>query len=382
MKHCDVAIIGGGVAGCSAAIHLARRGVNAVLFESKTYPHHKVCGEFLSPECGDLLNDLGVMPDVLVHRPPALDTIRFVTPGGVEWTTRLEEDALGLSRYALDDLLMRQARDLGVEVHEHTTVQNIQKTNGKPFLLDVHTHSGDSDCVEAQVVIAAHGKRSRVDTALNRSFLRRSQPFVGLKAHFRGPHTGTRIDLFTFPGGYCGMSAVEGGVVNVCLLVQQDVFHRAGGVNEFVAWMASQNPLLGEWLAQAEMLYPRWLSISQVTFAPKNPVEGGLLMAGDSAALIAPLAGNGMAMALRSGEMAARYAAELLSGTQTLDAYAHEWRAAFGERLRLAGFLQAVLLRPALLEPGLRLLNTIPALGSYFVHHTREYTAHSRLETQ
>ena len=79
----------------------------------------------------------------------------------------------------------------------------------------------------ARAAIAAHGKRAALDRTLDRPFLRRRQPFVALKAHFRGPALPGRIQLHGFPGGYCGMSEVEEpGQANVCLLAHESVLRR------------------------------------------------------------------------------------------------------------------------------------------------------------
>jgi flavin-dependent dehydrogenase len=215
---------------------------------------------------------------------------------------------------------------------------------------------------------------------------------VALKAHFHGPALPGRIELHGFPGGYCGLSEFEPGAgestraANVCLLVRAEVFavaaRGAAGpdrVAAFVAWMRAQNPRLEAWLARATPVGSRWLSIAQVPFAGKQPVEGGVLLAGDAAGLIAPLAGDGIAMALRAGPLAAAHVGEYLAGRASAEAlrrrYAAGWQRAFGSRLRLARALQALMLRPAWLGPGLRLLKAAPRLGQYLVTHTREVGA-------
>src|SRR5687768_10276343 len=97
----DVAIIGGGIAGCSAAVNLAARGYHVVLAEARTYPHDKVCGEFLSPECSVLLEELGVMPALRGVHPPEISHARITVPSGGEWTTSLPAPCIGISRYTL-----------------------------------------------------------------------------------------------------------------------------------------------------------------------------------------------------------------------------------------------------------------------------------------
>jgi flavin-dependent dehydrogenase len=140
--------------------------------------------------------------------------------------------------------------------------------------------------------------------------------------------------------------------------------------------MRRQHPRLDDWISRAAPLGQRWISIAQVPFGPKPAVEGDLLLAGDAAGLIAPLAGDGIAMALRGGALAAEHLAAFLSDQmQPADlraAYARAWQREFGPRLRLARLSQSFLLRPALFNLALRLLNASPALGRYFVAHTRD----------
>lgn len=374
----DTAVVGGGIAGCCAAIHLARRGRQVILVESKPYPHHKVCGEFLSPECTVLLDELGVSPQVRALRPVSIQTVEITAPNGTSWTETFPHAATGISRYALDNLLAQQARACGVEVLEATTVTQIQGSLEQFFSLSLDPRKQ----IQARTVIAAHGKRSGLDRALQRDFLNHPQPFVGLKNHFYGSPLPGRVELHVFPGGYCGMSEVEGGKTNVCLLVRQDVFQQAAGgppasVENFIQWMQQQNGRLKQWLSQAEPILPRWLSIGQVPFVQKQAVENDVLMAGDAAGLIAPVAGSGMGMAFQAGKLAAdsldRYLADSLDAATLRQEYARAWRQQFQARLRLGRFLQAFMLRPHLLTPGLHLLNVLPALGQYFLTRTRDY---------
>ncbi|MBC7811579.1 MAG: hypothetical protein H7175_10550, partial [Burkholderiales bacterium] len=334
------------------------------------YPHHKVCGEFLSPECTPILDTLGMTAALNDLHPITIDTICLTAPDGTTWQTALP-GALGLSRYALDHALAKQAAVLGVDVREATNVTNIAGSFSKGF--DVQTRS---ETVRARTVIATHGKRGALDRTLNRRFLRQQQPFVGLKAHFHGPPIPNRIELHAFPGGYCGLSETESGAANVCLLVRESVFQAHDGIATFIDWMAGQNPRLGAWLSQAESISERWLSIAQVPFVNKQAVENDVLMAGDSAGLIVPLAGDGIAMALRAGSLAAAhvadYVAEQISADDLRRSYTTAWRGEFTTRLRLARVLQTIVLRPSLLAMGLRLLNAVPALGDFIVTHTRE----------
>ena len=378
----DVAIAGGGPAGCSAAISLAVRGARVVLLEARAYPHDKLCGEFLSPECGALLGALGLAPALRALAPVAINTVRISAPAGAMWEHALPGQAWGLTRQALDQALALRAEAAGATVRAGEAVTAIEGS-----LADGFTLRTGRAAVRARAVIAAHGKRGGLDRALGRRFLRRPQPYMALKAHFAGPPLPGRIELHGFPGGYCGLSEIEfsaqgARAADVCLLVHAEVFRRAGPpapggqVDAFINWMRSQNPRLKAWLAQARQLDARWLSIAQVPFGPKRPVENDVLMAGDSAGLIVPLAGDGIAMALRGGQMAAEHCLGFLAGragaAELAGGYARAWQREFGARLRLGRLLQPLMLRPRLLSLSLRLLNAAPPLGHYLVAHTRD----------
>jgi menaquinone-9 beta-reductase len=375
----DALVIGGGPAGISAAITLAQAGYHTALLEAKSYPHHKVCGEFLSPECSTLLNRLGVLDAVLALHPTVIDTSCITAPDGTRWEAHLPGEALGISRAALDWTMMQHACALGVDLYEGTSAVGIDGNLTQGF--EVRTRSAASDSTfSAHLVIAAHGKRSNLDRALDRNFLKKSQPSVGLKAHFRGAPLPHRIELHTFAGGYCGMSEIEDGSANVCLLARKSALRMddAGPVDldTFIDWMQRQNPLLGGWLAGAERLSERWLSIGEVPFVAKRPVVNDILMAGDAAGLVAPLAGDGIAIALHSGQMAANFASQILSGKSTrevsLNGYALTWRKQFQSRLRLSWALQPLMFQPVAASGALRILRAIPTVGNYLIRKTRD----------
>ena len=380
----DVAVVGGGPAGCSAAIHLAQAGARVVLLEARAYPHDKLCGEFLSPECAGLLDGLGLTATLRGLGPAAIDTACLTAPDGTLWESRLPAPAWGLTRRALDQALAQRAQAVGVDVRTGATVTRIEGGLAAGFQVRV---MGSGAPVAARAVIAAHGRRGALDKTLDRRFLRQPQPFVGLKTHLAGPPLPGRIELHGFPGGYCGLSEVERGTApggraaNLALLVCEDVFRRVSGpgperVPAFIHWMRGQNPRLEAWLAQAAPLDERWLSIAQVPFGPKRAVVNEIFMAGDSAGLITPLAGDGIAMALRGGQMAAECLLAFLAGQQTAAqacaGYARDWRRQFAGRVRLGRLLQVFMLRPRLLGFGLRVLRAAPGMGEFVVTHTRE----------
>jgi flavin-dependent dehydrogenase len=280
--------------------------------------------------------------------------------------------------------MIDQARAAGVQVQEGSRVATVSGSLLGGFYLTVQSNGAWRE-VEAQTVIGAQGKRSRLDAALGRQFIARPQPFVALKAHFWGPAIPGRIELHAFPGGYCGLSEIEGDRRNLCLLVSQAVFQRrrqgAGDpVSNFIEWMGTQDSSLGEWLTQAERIHP-WIAIAQVPFSPKPPLEQDVLMAGDAAGLIVPLAGDGIAMALESGQLASDCLLRYLAGEWTEEdvrnQYPALWRARFGKRMRWARSLQPLLMSPTVTPLIIRILLLLPALGNALIVNTRGRTPQS-----
>jgi flavin-dependent dehydrogenase len=375
----DAAVIGGGAGGCSAAITLAQAEAKVVLFEAETYPHDKLCGEFLSPECAVVLQQLGVARALKEQGPATIESVRVTAANGVSWQAQLPGMAWGLSRKVLDATLARQAQALGVTLREGAKVTAVSGDMESGFEVEARSKMETSK-LGASLVIGAYGKRGNLDRVLRRDFLQTDHPFIAFKAHFRGPSPGQAVELHGFPGGYCGLAEIEGQRQNVCLLANQPVFRqvtagRSDPIASFVAWMGGQNPRLEDWFRQSERLNDSWLSIAQVPFLEKRSLVQDILMVGDAAGLIVPLAGDGIAMALEGGHLAGELGGRYLSGDMSAQALRREypaaWQRTFGARLWLGKWLQMFVLRPYLLAAGLRILNALPGLGRYLVRHTR-----------
>ena len=78
----DVIIAGAGPAGTSAAIHLAQRGARVLLAEQKKFPRNKLCGEFISPECLNHFEELGVISQMNAAQGARLTETVFYSPNG------------------------------------------------------------------------------------------------------------------------------------------------------------------------------------------------------------------------------------------------------------------------------------------------------------
>ena len=118
----EVLILGGGLAGLTAAIHLSKIGLQVTVIEKNGYPKHKVCGEYISNEVLPYFEWLGI--DVAKLNPTSIKKLQFSTQNGTTITTELPLGGFGISRYALDFHLYNIAHSNGCSFIQET-VENV-----------------------------------------------------------------------------------------------------------------------------------------------------------------------------------------------------------------------------------------------------------------
>ncbi|GMN05148.1 hypothetical protein MTsPCn5_05360 [Croceitalea sp. MTPC5] len=341
MNH-EVVIIGGGLAGLTAAIHLAKYDKKVLVIEKNHYPNHKVCGEYVSNEVRPYLNYLGVA--IEQHTTVAIDTLEISTRTGKSIKTKLPLGGFGISRYALDELLYKKALEHKVSFL-FDTVTNVDFHTDR-FEIET-TQNGN---FESGYVLGAYGKRSLLDKKLERKFIAHKSPWLGVKCHYDAKDfPDNLVALHNFDGGYGGLSKTETGAINFCYLTTFESFRKFPDISGFNKMVVGENPLLAEFLENAEPLFKKPLSIAQISFEPKEPVEKHVLMCGDSAGLIHPLCGNGMAMAIHSGKIAAEQILQHESTVKSTRAdleksYTIQWKRQFDHRLWMGRQLQRLLM--------------------------------------
>ncbi len=367
MKKERIAIIGGGLAGLTAAIHLGSCGQQVLVFEKEEYPHHKVCGEYLSKEVIPYLKSLGVHPESTV--PVEIDKLFYSTPSGKEIHTNLPLGGIGISRYTLDELLYKRALSLGIEVKQEE-VKEIE------FEKDRHIIKTSQGETEARIVLGAYGKRDALDRKLNRPFIRKKTGWLAIKAHYQiKGYPRDTVSLHNFKGGYCGLSMTETGAINACYLATYKSFKDHKDPEVYKEKVLCENRHLADFFSKATNLFEKDLSIAQISFDRKSLVEDHILMLGDSAALIHPLCGNGMAMAIHSAKLASEAVIEYLNtqGTSRVDLeenYEAEWSRSFKSRINTGRMLQKVLLNPSLAEISQNAIQLFPGVLPHIIKRT------------
>jgi len=355
----SVIIIGGGLAGLGSSIELAHAGVSVLLIEKKSYPFHKVCGEYISNEVKPYLQTLGL--DLGKLNISNLTQFQLTSPKGLALHTELDLGGFGVSRFALDHALYQLAVNAGVEFRLDTSVTSVF---WKDKYFEIETT--DQESFRAEVVIGAYGKRTRLDKQLGRHFMEKASPYVGVKYHIRYNFPKNVIALHNFKNGYCGISAIEDDKFCLCYLTERSNMKKAGSINAMEKTIASRNPYLRDIFTSAEFLYDKPEVINEVSFAPKKSIENHILMVGDSAGLVTPLCGNGMAIAIRSGNMAAQEIIRYFTGHRnraTLETnYQDAWEKEFATRLLIGRTVQQLFGKEFLTEMALRFFSITPTL--------------------
>lgn len=337
----DIAIIGGGLAGLALSIQCVRAGYRTIVFEREKYPFHKVCGEYISLESWNFLEELGVpLSDMQL---PVINRLLVSSPNGKYIEATLPLGGFGISRYTLDQLLANIARREGVVLLEETKVVNVVYRNNAFVIF--------SSRGETEVAIAAgtYGKRSNLDAKWKRPFTQvkpnKLNHFVGVKYHIETFFPEDLIALHNFENGYCGISRIENNKYCLCYLTTARNLRKShNDIQAMEKNILQKNPFLEKIFSNSRFLYAEPLTISRISFNRKNQVENHVLMIGDAAGMITPLCGNGMSMALHGSKLAFEEISQFMKGRITRYEmelqYTQQWEKQFGRRLQAGRLIQ------------------------------------------
>jgi menaquinone-9 beta-reductase len=381
----DAIIAGGGPAGASAAIHLARGGVRVLLIEQKKFPRAKLCGEFISPECQVHFEKLGVAGAMAACGAALLDETVFYSSKGHHVAVPSKwfgggRAALGLSRAVMDEVLLRSAHANGVVVHEGASITEPildgKRVAGVRVKIDGRHHE-----FRAPITIDATGRTRilsrKIHHASGNGGNSRRPNLVAFKAHL----THTRVmtgacEIYFYPGGYGGLSTVEAGTSNLCFIIAAEHVKRCNSDPEVVLReFVMKNQRAAYTLETAEVC-SEWLSASWERFGRQRPSPApGLLAIGDSAAFIDPFTGSGMLMAFESGELVAQTILRHQTNDFTeLEAdYTAAYRRAFDSRLRICGLLRRAAFSPRLTELGIAMCGASERFRNRLARATRAH---------
>ncbi|MGH9441451.1 MAG: NAD(P)/FAD-dependent oxidoreductase [Thermoanaerobaculia bacterium] len=365
----DVAIVGAGPAGSSAAAELASAGFSVAVFEKDVFPRPKVCGEFLSAGGRRRLQEWKLAPELDRAGAEEILSGGFYLFDGAFRNFRLPEPATGVSRRLLDTLLADHAGRRGAAMFFSHEVVGVQGDFEGGFAVTTRGPEGEGRFA-ARAVLAAWGRWSPLDLSFEREFAsKKTDRFFGWAQHWEGnsDHLAGRVHLYFFPGGYCGLSRVEGATVNFAGIVSEDRLRGAqGGWQGFTSRLRAFHTPLREHLAP---LRPRGeiLGSQTVLFERHSTVFENVLAAGDAAGVRDPFTGDGQASAIAGGVAAAQMLGEFLRGevssSTLVGRYRALWSRRFGPRFGWDAVFRQLIFSPRLQRLALPFTRPLVSLG-------------------
>ncbi|SHM93072.1 NAD(P)/FAD-dependent oxidoreductase [Polaribacter sp. KT 15] len=366
-KNYEIVVIGGGLAGLCSAIHLSKFGKKVLLIEKSEYPKHKVCGEYISNEVLPYLQFLNINP--FDYGAVKIDNFKLSTTKSKMITAKLPLGGFGISRYKLDFILSEKAKENGVVFLQDNVVD--VKYKDDVFTLETK----ENKCFHSKICIGAFGKRSLIDVKLNRGFIKKKSPYLGVKIHVKGNFQENLVALHNFKGGYCGVSKVENNAINLCYITSFSAFKKYKNIDDFQENVVFKNKFLKEIFKNSKPVWNKPLSISQISFETKKPIENHLIMCGDAAGMIHPLCGNGMSMAIQSAQIASKLILNYLDGVvlsrnELEKEYIRQWNKEFKWRLKTGHFIAMLFRKDKIAAFLLRVLRKFPFLLPIIIKQT------------
>ncbi len=230
-RSTDVAVIGGGPAGSTAAILLAGRGYRVVVFEKSRHPRFHI-GESLLPANLPLFERLGVAERIRaigMKKPGA----EFVSPWHGRCETFLFSDAWNktmpyayqVRRSQFDEILFRRAAEQGATVIEECRVRQVEfAERGAGARLEAERQDGSRETWRARFVIDASGRDTLLASLFGAKRRSARHNSAAIYAHFAGaernPGAGAgNISLYWFEHGWFWLIPLADGATSVGAVV-------------------------------------------------------------------------------------------------------------------------------------------------------------------
>jgi flavin-dependent dehydrogenase len=362
----DVLVAGAGPAGCATALTLRQQAAAAriLLLEPGNYPRHKVCGEFVSDEGIAALHRLFTPAELapLLQSAPRIEQLRIFIEGSC-FRANIKPAAYSIPRFQLDAFLWQACRSRGIDCRQ-ATAQQIQSEDVGSSAVFSGTES-----ISAMSVVNAAGRWSRLSATQAANKTNGNAKWIGLKAHFHfdEPHPDASVDLYFFAGGYCGVQPVGDHAVNVCAMVRSDAATNLSDVFALHPALTERNR---NWRQATELV-----STAPLVFHQPQPLNGNVVNVGDAAAFIDPFLGDGITLALLSGNLAgeslSQWLRDGLTHEDALADYQRQYQRHLTPLFRRAARLRDVIDLPRPLRSLALQAMRVPALANFLVRQTR-----------
>jgi flavin-dependent dehydrogenase len=374
----DAIVIGGGPAGATAALVMARAGLDVAVVEKAAYPRRKVCGEFISATSWPLLRDLGVAPKLLETAGPAVRRVGLYAGDAVvdsPMPVPPGEDAWGraVGREHLDSVLLAAAGQAGAEICQPWSAVAVAE-DSEGCTVTIANADGATQALRARVLVAAHGSWERGELPTQRHRPHGARDLLGFKAHFRDSRLPAGwMPLVLFPGGYGGLVHSDGGRTSFSCCVRRSALRACRRAHPgLVAGEALLLHVMESCRGVREALEgsrreAAWLSAGPIDPGIRTLARGRTFAAGNAAGEAHPLVAEGISMAIQSGWLLGKglagadgFSDAVLA--QVARRYEAAWRENFAARVRASSLFAALTTTPAIAGASVAALRGLPAI--------------------
>jgi len=376
----DAIIIGGGPAGATAAILLAKAGWSVAIVEKASFPRRKVCGEFISATNAQLLSELGVGETFRQRAGPEVRRVGLFADETTLSSAMPRADGAvsgwgrALGRASLDLLLLESAAANGADVWQPWSAIGVSPV-GDSYACRISARNAE-ETLHAPIVIAAHGswERGALPTQSNRTH--RPSDLLAFEVHFRDSELPSDLmPLLAFPGGYGGMVHSDGGRVSLSCCIRRDALqdcrrsHDRQHAGDAVFRHIVESCLgVRESLGRA-VLDGRWLSAGPIDPGIRPRYAHGIFRIGNAAGEAHPIVAEGISMAMQSAWLLRRQLiargdaiASPRARAEIGRAYSAEWSSHFATRIHAAALFAGLAMRPSSATLLLPLLRRFPKI--------------------
>ncbi len=329
-NFCDVAVIGGGPAGSTAARMLVKKGWKVSLFEKARHPRFHI-GESLLPMNVPIFEELGVLEEVKkigVFKPgaefydpdPSREPHRFYFRDSLD---KNYPNAYQVRRSELDELLLRNAEEAGVDVREETRVSKVEFGADHSATLSVQSKDGVAEVWQARFVVDASGRDTLLANQFGIKHKNMRHGSAAVFGHFRNVpryagEDGGLISISWFEHGWIWIIPLPDGITSIGAVCDPGYLRaRDCSPEEFLRkTLKMAPPHVAERLASIETV-GNVQATGNYSYSAGEMVFPGAILVGDAWAFVDPVFSSGVLMGMRGALFGSRYVDAVLRGNQT-----------------------------------------------------------------